>query len=154
VIKIEVDEKVYQYLKQNSTFEDSPNSVLHRLLHLVEGNIAIPEKRTADIFPNFPLNTPKSLAEIIQVICLVKKEGFTRQRATREVADIRSVAIPTVTDKLCRQLGKTSNEIDELLLSENMETFKLLLVKRFPYHVDLIEKTFLELKILDKGEKE
>jgi negative regulator of replication initiation len=62
VIKIEVDEKVYQYLKQNSTFEDSPNSVLHRLLHLVEGNIAIPEKRTADIFPNFPLNTPKLLA--------------------------------------------------------------------------------------------
>jgi hypothetical protein len=101
-----------------------------------------------NIFPHFPVGTPRALAQILEVVCLVKKEGYSREQAVRVVADIRGIAIPTVHDKMGRQLGKNTAEIDRLLLDENLNDFKELLCRdsRFQDYSRLIEDTFLSFQ--------
>lgn len=144
MLPIEVDEEVYSFLKKYSTFEDTPNSVIRRLLRL-KGNKIIPESNEDRIFPDFSASTPKALIEIIQMMCLVKKKGYTREGATRLVADLNSIAIPTVQDKYCRQLHKNAHEIDELLADENLEGFRNILIQKFPSHIELINEIFPKL---------
>jgi negative regulator of replication initiation len=139
---IEVDEEVYDYLKSNAEpFKDTPNTVLRRLLLKIE--IVDPKKNDirSDL-PKFSESVPNALAEILEMIFLVKSKGLSRINATHTVAKLRRISTQAVIDKYTRQLRKKAYEIDELLTSPNMNKFKILLVERFPYHKNIVEKVF------------
>lgn len=145
--QIEVDEEVYNFLKQHAEpFKDTPNSVLRRFLPFKTDAIEIKDNDVRKVFPQFPESVPNALAQILEMIILVKNEGLSRVEATHTVADIRGITTQAVIDKYCRQLGKKAYEVDELLISSNMDEFKKLLIERFPYHSKVIESTFGETK--------
>ena len=146
--KIEIDEKVWNYLKSKAEpFEDTPNSVLNRILlgvqtsHLHEVN-----RTTAVGIPtSFPDGIPKALAQILEVIHEVKKSGRNRREATNLVAQRRNTAPQTVIDKYCRQLGKRAYEIDRLLEDQNLGELRALLERKFVNHRELINSFFESL---------
>lgn len=146
---IEVDQKVWDYLKSKAEpFEDTPNSVLHRILF---GDQAVANRATDNKQPNIavlnlPSNTPRALAQILEVIYEVKKRGRSRNEATNIVAERRRTAPQTVIDKYCRQLGKRAYDIDRLLLDQNLDEFRVLLESRFTSHCDLVSSFFNSLK--------
>lgn len=145
--QIEVDEEVYNFLKQHAEpFKDTPNSVLRRFLPLKSDEVEIKDNGVRKVFPQFPESVPNALAQILEMIILVKNEGLNRVEATHTVADLRGITTQAVIDKYTRQLGKRTYEVDELLMTSNMDKFKTLLIKRFPYHSKVIESTFGELK--------
>jgi hypothetical protein len=147
--KIEIDEKVWNYLKSKAEpFEDTPNSVLKRVLFGgLSSNPHGSDKKTAiTTSPNFSDGIPKALAQILEVIYEVKKSGRTRNEATNLVAQRRNTAPQTVIDKYCRQLGKKAYEIDRLLEDENLREFRVLLGRKFINHKDLIDSFFDSLK--------
>jgi hypothetical protein len=146
--KIEIDEKVWNYLKSKAEpFEDTPNSVLNRILleeqvsdlHGVNGRTAVSAP------PSFPDGAPKALAQILEVIHEVKKSGRSRREATNLVAQRRNTAPQTVIDKYCRQLGKRAYEIDRLLEDQNLGQLMALLEKKFVNHRELINSFFASL---------
>ena len=144
--QIEVDEEVYNFLKQHAEpFEDTPNRVLRRFLPLKSDEVEI-KHDVREVFPRFPESVPSALAQILEMIILVKKEGQSRVEATHTVADFRGVSTQAVIDKYTRQLGKKAYEVDELLMTSNMNELKTLLIERFPYHSKVVESTFNEIK--------
>jgi hypothetical protein len=147
--KIEVDEKVWNYLKSKAEpFQDTPNSVLNRLLF--RGQLSelhgVNKKAAITTLPGFPDGVPKALAQILEVIYEVKKSGRNRRDATNLVAQRRNTAPQTVIDKYCRQLGKRAYEIDRLLEDQNLKEFRALLERKFVNHRDLIGSFFDTLK--------
>ena len=146
--QIEVDEEVYNFLKYHAEpFKDTPNSVLRRFLPLKSDKVEIKDSDIRKVFPQFPGSVPNALAQILEMIILVKKEGLSRVEATHTVADHRRITTQAVIDKYTRQLGKKAYQIDELLMSSNMNEFKSLLVNRFSYHGNVIESTFKDIEI-------
>jgi hypothetical protein len=145
--KIEIDEKVWNYLKSKAEpFEDTPNSVLNRIL--LGGEMSRPEvtgKIPVSIPTTFPDGVPKALAQILEVIHEVKKSGRNRREATNLVAQRRNTAPQTVIDKYCRQLGKRAYEIDRLLEDQNLGELRVLLERKFVNHRDLINSFFASL---------
>jgi len=146
--KIEVDEKIWSFLKSNAEpFEDTPNTVLNRILfgngnsQKNVGNKEITNTPT----PALPLGTPKALSQILEVIYEMKNSGRTRNEATNIVAKRRGTASQTVIDKYCRQLNKRAYEIDRLLENKNLGQFKLLLKTKFENHKELVESFFESL---------
>ncbi|MFA4854823.1 MAG: hypothetical protein WC616_05705 [Candidatus Omnitrophota bacterium] len=143
--KIEIDKKVWNYLKSKAEpFEDTPNSVLNRIL--LGGQMSRPHeanRTTAVGIPtSFPDGIPKALAQILEVIHEVKKSGRNRREATNLVAQRRNTAPQTVIDKYCRQLGKRAYEIDRLLEDQNLGELRALLERKFVNHRELITSFF------------
>ena len=140
--KIEVDQEVYDFLKKNAEpFVDvNPNNVLRRFLPL-ENNMD-KEGNTLKVFPEFPPSVPNALAQTLEMIILVKKEGLSRVEATHKVADIRGISTQAILDKYCRQLDKRAYEIDELLMMQNLKKFEAMLIEKHPYHRTLIQDIF------------
>ncbi len=146
--KIEIDEKVWNYLKSKAEpFEDTPNSVLNRILLGGElSRLREVNKKTAVSIPtNFPEGVPKALAQVLEVIHEVKKSGRNRREATTLVAQRRNTAPQTVIDKYCRQLGKRAYEIDRLLEDQNLGELRALLERKFVNHRELINSFFASL---------
>jgi negative regulator of replication initiation len=145
---IEVDEEVYQFLKDNAEpfIETNPNSVLKRLLPLKTKYTLEESGESKIIFPEFPPSVLSALAQTLEMILLVKKQGMNRVRATHTVADIRGISREAVQDKYCRQLGKKSYEIDELLMDSNIENFKILLLKKYPHNETTIKEVFNSIR--------
>lgn len=131
--QIEVDEEVYKFLREHAEpFKDTPNSVVKRFLPLDGGEV---ETRSTDVggsIPEFRPSVPYALAQILQVIFLVKNKGLNRVQATRIIANHRGITPQAIIDKYCRQLGKKSYEIDELLMEHGLSKFKSILTSRFP----------------------
>jgi len=145
--QIEVDEEVYNFLKQHAEpFKDTPNSVLRRFLPLKSDKVEIKDNKGGKVLPQFPESVPNALAQILEMIILVKNQELSRVEATHTVADLREITTQAVIDKYCRQLGKKAYEVDELLMTSNMDEFRTLLIERFPYHSRVIESTFGEIK--------
>jgi negative regulator of replication initiation len=142
--KIEVDEEVYNFLKKKADpFVDiNPNSVLRRLLL---NNSKTNKSDKPNVLPEFSASVPHALAETLEMIILVKKEGFNRIEATHKVADIRRISTQAVLDKYCRQLNKRAYEVDELLTTANLDKFKTLLIVKYPYHKATIERIFSDI---------
>ncbi len=142
--QIEVDEEVHNFLKQHAEpfIDTTPNSVLRRYLPLKSDKVEVKDSDVKKVFPEFPESVPNALAEILEMIILVKKEGLSRVEATHTVAELRRITPQAVIDKYTRQLGKKAYEIDELLMTSNMNEFKALLIERFPYHHKVVESTF------------
>ena len=141
--QIEVDEEVYNFLKQNAEpFKDTPNTVLRKLLTFKIDKVDIKDNDFKKNLPIFPESVPNALAEILEVIILVKNKGLSRIKSTHKVAELRGISTQAVIDKYTRQLDKRAYEIDELLTSSNLNKFKTLLIERFPYHKNVVEKVF------------
>ncbi len=146
--EITVDEDVWSSLKKHAEpLEDTPNTVLRRILLKDKGSTADTNKSLTkkEEFPTFTAGVPKALAQILEVIYLVKKEGLTRTDATNKVADKRGTAFQTVIDKYCRQLNKRAFEIDNLLQDGKLDEFRLLLERKFINHKDDIRAFFNSL---------
>src|SRR5208337_1098086 len=133
--EITVDEEIWNFLKSHAIpFEDTPNSVLRNFLLGISGGPSQKKPQGHEDFPTFSVAVPKALAEILEVIYLVKKGGYTRTGATNKVAKERARAPQTVIDKYCRQLNKKAFEIDHLLEDDKLDEFKSLLERKFINH--------------------
>ncbi|MBW2741027.1 MAG: hypothetical protein JRE64_19765 [Deltaproteobacteria bacterium] len=146
--KIDVDEEIWQFLKENAEpFEDTPNSVLKRLLFGgTEGGTEAPVKtHTANDFPSFSPSVPEALAQTLEVIYGVKKLGLSRRQATNLVAKKRGIAPQTVIDKYCRQLDKRAYEVDRLLETKHSEGLQELLFNRYRSNRDVVRDFFQSL---------
>ena len=142
---IEIDENVWRYLqKQAEPFVDTPNSVLSRLL--LDTSPQVPEKDSPEKIPAITVKgTPKSLAQILEVIYEIEINGCSRTEATNRVAEKRGTAAVTVTDKYCRQLGKKAHDIDSLLSESGYLQFQALLKGKYADHHEVIEAYFASL---------
>jgi len=142
--KIEIDEEVYDFLKKRAEpfVDTNPNGVLRRLLL---NNSRTNKRDRANVLPRLPAGVSHALAETLEMIFLVTREGFNRVEATHKVADIRGITTQAVLDKYCRQLNKRAYEIDELLVTANLDKFKGLLVTKYPYHKAIIERIFHDI---------
>lgn len=143
--KIEIDEKVWNYLKSKAEpFEDTPNTVLNRIMFgdNAQGKFTNKLTDTESSPLILPGGTPKALSQILEVIYEVRKFNHSRTEATNIVARRKGTAPQTIIDKYCRQLSKKAYEIDEFLQEQNLERFKILLLNKFNNHQDLITLFF------------
>lgn len=146
--KIEVDDAIWDFLKKHAEpFEDTPNSVLRRILLRKDK-----ESRSSStnvikkaVPLNFPPGTPNALSQILEVLYEIKKMGLTRIEATKVVAKRRNTSPQTIIDKYCRQLGKKAYEIDRLFYEQNLSSFKSILGGKFGNYKDVIDSFFNEL---------
>ena len=146
--KIDVDDEVWQFLKKNAEpFEDTPNSVLKRLLFGREnGRSKNPARtHTPNDFPSFPSSVPAALSQILEVIFGVKKLGLSRRQATNRVAKNRQISPQAVIDKYCRQLDKRASDMDRMLEEKSLEGLEALLLKRFRNNSDVVRNFFKAL---------
>jgi negative regulator of replication initiation len=147
---IEIDENVWSYLQKHAEpFVDTPNSVLNRILPGTSKDP--PQKDGVSKIPAVSVQgTPKSLAQILEVVYEMKINGYSRTEATKRVAHKRGTSPQTITDKYCRQIGKKAHEIDQLLSEPGYETFKKILKSKFGAHQQVIESYF-ETLMIDVG---
>lgn len=140
--QIEVDEEVYNLLKQKAEpFKnppDTPNGVLRKLLFAKR---EITERDRASI-SQFPSIHSEALNQTLQMIVLVKKGKLSRVEAAHQIAKDRGVRYQTVISKYTTQLGKDAEEIDYLLMDNNLGEFQSLLKDKFPRYAESIEKVF------------
>lgn len=145
---IEIDEKVWNYLKsQAEPLIDTPNSVLRRLL-FGEKPSAISQDNPITSMPDLlkiPNYVPKALSQVLEVLYFIRNENLSREDATRWVAKRKNTGYQTIIDKYTRQLGKKARDIDKLLMEEDLNEFKLLLSEKFTNHIKLIDKFFESL---------
>ena len=142
--KIEIDNEVWNFLKNHAEpFEDTPNTVLRRLLlnNNIKPNGSLSTTISSIEEPKFPNDIPMALQQILEVAFLVKCKGLTRSEATYKVAKKRGIATQTVIDKYCRQLDKKAYEIDRLL-EYSIDDFKLILKNKFSIHKIYINDYF------------
>lgn len=141
--KIEIDDEVWGFLKKLAEpFEDTPNSVLRRVL-LTKPNkpLTEPIESVAETeILKFSKGIPKALSQFLEVIYRVRKMGQDRKEATRNVAKKEGVFYQTIIDKYCRQLGKKAFEIERLLEPDKLQELQLLLEKKFSSHRDVIRQ--------------
>jgi len=143
--EIKIDEKVWEYLKKNAEpFEDTPNTVLNRLLFATENRneLQVIEKKPL----NLKVGIPKALSQILEVIYEIRINGRTRTEATNIVAQKNDTATQTVIDKYTRQLGKKAFQIDMLLGEKNLHVFKSLLTNKFLNFHNFIDDFFVKLE--------
>ncbi|MBN1292661.1 MAG: hypothetical protein JXB48_12545 [Candidatus Latescibacteria bacterium] len=142
--KIEIDDDVWNCLKTHAIpFEDSPNTVLRKIL-LGDNNTNNSSPKTVGSnkeMPIFPNDIPSALQQILEVVFLVKLKGLTRSKATNEIAKKRNIAPQTVIDKYCRQLNKKAHEIDRVL-EFDLNQFKSILIDKFDIHKEYINEFF------------
>ena len=143
--QIEIDDDVMAHLKQRAEpFEDTPNSVLRRLL-LRKG------EKQQDPRPHFgpgeerpprpAFGVPRALAQTLDVIRLVRLESKTRTEATHKVAQGEGVTFQTVLDKYCRQLGLQVNQFDQFLVEADLGRLRRRMKSKFPAHDRFIDES-------------
>ena len=138
--RIEIDDQVWNYLKQFAEpFEDTPNSVLRRLL--LEGTDGLDQGGEPLTIMNIK-GVPKALSQILEVLYEIEFNNCSRIEATHRVAKKRGTAPQTVIDKYCRQLNKRAHEIDQMLRDPSYAEFIQLLKEKFTSHHDIIEVYF------------
>jgi len=143
--KIEIDEEIWNFLKSKAEpFEDTPNSVLRRLVfgekssEIYIGN----QKVSISEIPKFPNYTPRALVQILEVIYMIKKRDLNRKEATKLIAKRKNTDYQTIIDKYTRQLGKRAEEIDRLLEDQDLKEFKSLLNGKFENNKNIIDDFF------------
>lgn len=94
---------------------------MHKNYLQVHSQKMIKEKVEPDEFNFTAYSIPAALPQIVQVIYLVIKRGYTRVEATKRVAQKKKGAPHTVLDKYCRQVNKKAYAIDRLLEGNLLE---------------------------------
>ncbi|MCD6534643.1 MAG: hypothetical protein J7L25_11320 [Deltaproteobacteria bacterium] len=150
--KVEVDDEVFQYVKNNAEpLVDTFNSTLRRLLlgSNLKRDISISEKvglpRSEGVLPNLPRQTPEALRHTLEVAFLVIGGAYDRPAATQFVAKQHHVFPQTVLDKYCRQLNLKAREFDRLLDQPELSELKKILTSKFPDYQNVIEDTLSDL---------
>lgn len=149
--RIEVDNDVFRYLEEKARnlkaradlfVDTTPNGLLRKeLLGDKSGPLRGPVVRNSDPdLPIMPAGMPMALRQILEVVYIVRKEGHSRQEATRIVANKYRVAPPTVIDKYCRQLNLTAHAFDRLLTQRDLADLRALLNKKFGEHHAMVKK--------------
>jgi hypothetical protein len=90
--------------------------------------------------PTLPHHIPATLEHTLQMVHLVKSQGYTRIEATKALADWHRVAIPTITIKFTRLLGISAHEIDALLEPGREGDLLGLLLSNFPEYGEVIRE--------------
>ena len=135
---IEVDNKVWDHLKKFAEpFEDTPNSVLNRLLFGGPD-----EKTTQDFAPMNIQGVPVALSQVFEVLYEMECCGLSRIDATHKVARKRGTTPQTIVDKYCRQLKKRAHQIDTLLSEPGYLGFQALLKDKYVQHSTIIDAFF------------
>jgi hypothetical protein len=136
--RIEIDDNVWQHLKKYAEpFEDTPNSVLNRLLF---GETVKPSPQS---LANMNIQgVPVALSQIFEVIYEMACSGVSRIDATHRVAEKRGTTTQTIVDKYCRQLNKRAHQIDALLSEPGLVGFKALLKDKYTQHSSVIDIFF------------
>lgn len=75
---------------------------------------------------------PIGLHHVLQVYRLVRRSGYDRLSAVKEVARQRRVDPQTISSACTRSLGLTTAELEEVLHPKNAQRFRGHLVRRFP----------------------
>lgn len=141
--RIEVDDEIFHYLKKKAeAFVDTPNTVLRKeLLGDKSESTRVSVVRDSGLdSPIMPTGMPMALRQILEVVYIIRKEGRSRQEATRIVANKYRVASSTVIDKYCRQLNITAYAFDRLLAQPNLTDLRALLNKKFNEHHAMIKR--------------
>ncbi|WP_373500203.1 hypothetical protein [Desulfococcus sp.] len=146
--KVEIDDDVFQYVKENSEpLVDTFNSTLRRLLlgnSLKAKKLSKrdPESTTKNgLLPILPGQTPQALRHTLEVAYLVQSGAYDRSDATQFVAKQHGVFPQTVLDKYCRQLNLKAREFDRLLEQPGLIDLKHTLKAKFPQYKQLIDET-------------
>jgi hypothetical protein len=144
---IEIDDSIFKYLQKNAEpLVDTPNSVLHKLLF----NENYDDESSSSQPISFA-GLPVSLAQILEVVYEIERNGYSRPNATRLVADRRGTVPQTIMDKYCKQLGLRAKEVDLLLEEHGYGRFMKILNKNFPEFKEVIEIYFGSIT-LDSGQ--
>jgi len=148
--KVEVDDDVFQYVKNHAEpLVDSFNSALKKLLLGTAQKTDELRKKdlgpTANegLLPNLPNQTPQALRHTLEVAYLVRSGAYDRSDATQFVAKQHDVFPQTVLDKYCRQLNLKAREFDRLLEQPGLIDLKQILKSKFPDYKQLIDQTLL-----------
>ena len=145
---VEVDEEVYQFVKNNAEpLEDSFNTALKRLLPLPkkrgfkpsEIKLQILKPEPAGSLPEISKLVPQALRQVLEVVHLVIKGHHTRSSATHYAARFHKVAPQTIIDKYTRQLGLSASEFDRLLDQEGLIDLRKFLKSKFSNYFQLID---------------
>lgn len=75
---------------------------------------------------------PIGLHHVLQVYRLVRRSGYDRLSAIKEVARQRRVDPQTISSACTRSLGLTTVMLDDLLDADNSARFREHLLRRFP----------------------
>ncbi len=146
--EIQVDEKIWNFLKKNAEpFEDTPNTVLNRLLFGTGSKECNLVSTQGNLISN--LRIPRALSQILEVIYEVKVNNRSRTEATSLVAQKNKTTTQTVIDKYTRQLGKKAYQIDMLLEKENLIEFRSLLKQKFTSFHKAIDDFINEMPSFD-----
>jgi len=100
-------------------------------------------------------NLPIGLRHVLEVYRLVRKSGWPRNKAINEVAIKQRIDPQTVRSACTRSLGIKIKDFQYYLLPQNAESFKDLLIKRFPAFQNEVEIFFddiLEREMVDKND--
>jgi hypothetical protein len=147
--KVEVDEEVFQFIKDNAEpLVDTFNSTLRRLLPLSErrGRVSTPSggegvrPEPAGLLPSIPNRVPQALRQILEVVHLVLSSPYSRSSATNYVARHHKKAPQTIIDKYTRQLSLTATEFDQLLEQPGLGDLRKMLKSKFPGFTQLIDE--------------
>lgn len=144
-MKIEIDNDVYHFLQSKAVaFQDTPNSVLRRLLIDKDNNIPTKSSSANALsLPKFSYSIPSALQQILELVFLIKVRNMARDEATSYIAKNRDIAYQSVIDKYCRQLSLTANEVDDMLRT-NINKFKEAISKKHYKYSKFIDDFFVK----------
>ncbi len=135
-IQIEIDQEIYDYLlKHSESFQDTPNSVIRRLL-LRTHNMKTKNSKFKNqkiYLLQHPSHIPSALTQILDLVYLIKKFKISRREATNIIAENRNVYPQTIIDKYCRQLNLKANQVDKILGTDMEEFYKIIMRKFFSH---------------------
>lgn len=144
---IEIDDELMAFLRSKiHDFDDTPNSVLRRELRISDEPSATSRRgRPPREVPSGDWTVPAALAQVIEVVRLVRGNGYDRNSATNQVARNRRISRESVADKYGRQLGLSTEQFDRMLAAKDLKELQSRLCTRFPGNTDFIEHFFRSL---------
>lgn len=160
--EITIDNEVFKFLKSEAVpFEDTPNTVLRRLLLKDRSGMSEIQNENQDpvVFKNktresrsslerfglIPDYLPNALQQTLQMVYLVKKENYSRIDATKELANYLNVKVPTITDKFTRQLSFSTYQVDAILSKNDLDQFQSILKEKYTSFEQEITEFFNKL---------
>ena len=135
---IEIDDRLFKYLQNHAQpFLDTPNTVLYRLL------LGEDSPDTSNDSPPITLTgLPKALSQTLEVLYEINRHGYSRQKATRIIAEKNHTVPSTIMDKYCKQLDLKARDVDLLLEEPGYEKMMRILKGKFRDYESVIDMFF------------
>lgn len=150
--KIEIDGDVFAFLRSKvRNFNETPNSVLRRELGLDQKPVVTKIRPFEPSTGSIPASAPAALAQIVEVVELVRIHGLDRITATLRVAERLEVARETVGDKYGRQMDLSTQEFDALLKEKDLGRLRAKLIQKFPRYERVIVEAMKKIVASTQG---